>query len=210
MTGGRLAEALGVARRTIYRDVAALQALHVPVIGEPGTGYRLGPGFDLPPLSLTAAELEAVRVGLALLARTGDAGLEGAARGAASKLEGAVARGAGAHRRSDDAPFASGYHAMPEASVLAGELREHVREARSVRIAYRDGAGRRTQRRVLPVALVYYVDSVVLAGWCALREDFRHFRSDRLESCTPDGARFADRCATLRRAWRATRGWNER
>ena len=207
VTARHLAEALDVAPRTIYRDVAALQALHVPVLGEPGAGYRLGPGFDLPPLMLTAVELEAVRVGLALLARTGDAGLQGAARDAASKIAGAVTHGPVVADRDDDGLFASGHHAIPEAPVGAGELREHVREACALRIVYRDGASRRTERRVLPLALVYYVDSVVLAGWCALREDFRHFRADRLESCVPDGGRFARRCAELRRTWRARRGW---
>ena len=79
VTAHELAEALEVVPRTIYRDIAALQAMRVPIEGEAGIGYVMRAGFDLPPLMFTTEEVEAIVVGLALLRRTGDLGLQSAA-----------------------------------------------------------------------------------------------------------------------------------
>src|SRR5215469_9066817 len=79
MTAAALADKLEVTARTIYRDIAALQASHVPIEGAPGLGYVLRRGFDLPPLMFTTDEIEAILVGTRLLRRTGDAGLQEAA-----------------------------------------------------------------------------------------------------------------------------------
>ena len=74
-TAAQLAEALEVTPRTVYRDVAALMAMGVPVDGAAGVGYIMRPGFDLAPLMFDREEVEAVAVGLQLLGRTGDRGL---------------------------------------------------------------------------------------------------------------------------------------
>ena len=55
-TAAWLAQRLEVSERTVYRDVADLQHQGVPIEGEAGVGYRLGAGFDLPPLMLSADE----------------------------------------------------------------------------------------------------------------------------------------------------------
>ncbi len=67
LTANDIAGMLEVIKRTIYRDIAALQAMRVPIEGEAGIGYVMRPGFDLPPLMFTAEEVEAIVVGLALL-----------------------------------------------------------------------------------------------------------------------------------------------
>ena len=74
LTASALAGSLEVTNRTVYRDIAALQAMRVPIEGEAGIGYIMRPGFDLPPLMFSAEEVEAIVVGLALLRRTGDSG----------------------------------------------------------------------------------------------------------------------------------------
>lgn len=80
VTGAQMAEALEVTVRSIYRDIAALQAMRVPIEGGRGIGYILRPGFDLPPLMFSIEETEAIAVALALLSRTGDEELEGGCR----------------------------------------------------------------------------------------------------------------------------------
>ena len=81
-TAAALADDLEVTVRTVYRDVATLQARRVPIEGAPGVGYVLRRGFDLPPLMFSAEEIAAIAVGARLVARTGDPGLQevGAAR----------------------------------------------------------------------------------------------------------------------------------
>src|ERR1700760_4023615 len=86
LTAAALAEALEVTVRTVYRDVATLQARRVPIEGAPGIGYMLRRGFDLPPLMFTTEEVEAIVVGARLVRRTGDAGLQQAAESVLSKV----------------------------------------------------------------------------------------------------------------------------
>jgi len=82
-----IAAALEVSVRTVYRDIASLQAMQAPILGEPGVGYVMRKGYDLPPINLDVDEAEAIAVGLSLIARTGDAGLWRAAGRAARKLQ---------------------------------------------------------------------------------------------------------------------------
>lgn len=58
-----MAAELEVSTRTVYRDVADLMAQRVPITGEAGLGYLLAAEYDMPPLMLTPAELEAVVLG---------------------------------------------------------------------------------------------------------------------------------------------------
>src|SRR5215213_5348032 len=81
-TGGQIADRLAIDRRTVRRYVATLQELGIPVEGERGVGggYRLRPGFRLPPLMLADDEAAAVVFGLVAAGRLGLAtdGVEGA------------------------------------------------------------------------------------------------------------------------------------
>jgi predicted DNA-binding transcriptional regulator YafY len=61
-------------------------------------------------------------------------------------------------------------------------VRDAIRAARKVAITYDDEQGRRSHRTIRPIALAYYVDVTLVAGWCELRNDFRHFRADRIVS----------------------------
>ena len=65
-TGREIAERLGIDARTVRRYIAALQALDIPVEGQRGVGggYRVRPGYRLPPLMLNDDEAVAVVLGL--------------------------------------------------------------------------------------------------------------------------------------------------
>src|SRR3954451_9802396 len=85
-TAAALADELEVTVRTVYRDIATLQARRVPIDGAAGIGYVLRRGFDLPPLMFTIEEIEAIAVGARLVSRTGDASLQDAAESVLSKV----------------------------------------------------------------------------------------------------------------------------
>ncbi len=204
VTAAEIAERLEVTPRTIYRDIVALQAMRVPIEGERGLGYILRPGFDLPPLMLTVEETEAIVLGLALLERTGDTGLKTAARAVNDKIAAAVPEPL---RRSLQAPVLRAWGSVaaePPALDLA-EVRGAIRDERSLDIVYRDAEGRLTERRVRPIALVYYSDVVNLVGWCELRAAIRNFRADRVVGCSPAEAFFRGEGDALRRRW--SEGW---
>jgi predicted DNA-binding transcriptional regulator YafY len=111
---------------------------------------------------------------------------------------GAVLPDHGGHDLAAWPLYASRWHAMPPARVDLGVLRRAVRDEARIALAYADTLGRRTARTVLPIALLYYVEAVVLAAWCELRADFRHFRVDRIVACTATGTRFGGQGGRLR------------
>src|SRR5215813_7309886 len=86
VTAAMMAAELEVTPRTVYRDIATLQARRVPIEGAPGIGYVLRRGFDLPPLMFTPDEIEAIAVGARLVRRTGDPSLQEAAERVLSKV----------------------------------------------------------------------------------------------------------------------------
>src|SRR5512143_2216943 len=86
MTAAALAEGLEVTPRTVYRDIAALQARRVPIEGAAGVGYVLRKGFDLPPLMFTVDEVEAIAVGARLVRRLKDPKLQEAADSVLAKV----------------------------------------------------------------------------------------------------------------------------
>src|SRR6185369_12686923 len=90
ITAAMLAERLEVTTRTVYRDVATLQARRVPIEGAAGIGYVLRRGFDLPPLMFTADEIDAIAVGAGMVRRLRDPGLEAAARSVLAKVAAVV------------------------------------------------------------------------------------------------------------------------
>src|SRR5258708_20445942 len=86
VTATRLAEALSVSLRTIYRDIGTLIELGAPIDGEAGIGYVLRAGFFLPPLMFTEDEIEGLVLGARWVGRQGDPGLAPASGTALAKL----------------------------------------------------------------------------------------------------------------------------
>lgn len=190
-----MADTLEVSKRTIYRDIATLQAMQTPIYGEAGVGYVMRKGYDLPPLNFDVDEAEAIAVGLSLIARTGDIGLWRAAGRAARKLNEAAP---GTRRL-----IASSWGAKEIQTINVGTVRAAIREEQKLHLRYADEAGRPTARTVWPLVLIYYVDNVMIAAWCELRRDFRHFRLDRVLDWSLPGSDFAGQSAGLLAEWEA-------
>lgn len=205
VTAATMAEALEVTPRTVYRDIAALQAMRVPIEGGRGIGYILRPGFTLPPLMFSIEETEAMVVALAMLERTSDRTLQEAGRKASRKIAGAMPdplRAAFDGR----ALFAWGAAAPVPEGISLDLLRGAIRGERKLDIRYRDGEGRETTRRLRPIALIYYSATVNFVAWCELRDDFRTFRTDRVLSTSAVEEWFPGEGERLRDKWMA--GWS--
>jgi predicted DNA-binding transcriptional regulator YafY len=201
ITASALAATLEITKRTVYRDIVALQSMRVPIEGEAGVGYVMRTGFDLPPLMFTADEIEAIVVGLSLLGRTGDDGLQRAASRVTQKIA-SVIPDPGEHRLITDSLQVSHWNAIPSSEVDLNLMRKAIREEQKIWLSYQDTDMRHTERTVRPIALVYYVDSIILAAWCELRNEFRHFRADRIRECSECDANFKGQGAQMRESWR--------
>lgn len=180
VTAASIADELEVTVRTIYRDLATLQARRVPIEGAAGIGYVLRRGFDLPPLMFTEDEAEAIAVGVRMLARTGDPGLAKAAESVLSKVTLVVPDPLRDYLSTAPVFVSKSGAPVPARADLPTTFRHAIRDGRKVRIAYRDEDGRDTRRIIQPFAIAYYVEATLVCAWCELRNDIRHFRADRV------------------------------
>ncbi len=183
MTAQAIAAAVGVTKRTIYRDVVILQSMRVPIEGEAGVGYIMRPGYSLPPLMFTDDEIEAISVALTLLSRVGDRGLINSANRVSEKIANVLPDWEEKRIELEHLRVSS-WNTIPRTRIDLGIVRQAIREQRKLAVEYNDAEGTRTSRIIWPLALVYYVDNIMLAAWCELRSDFRHFRMERFENCS--------------------------
>jgi predicted DNA-binding transcriptional regulator YafY len=86
-----------------------------------------------------------------------------------------------------------------------GRAREAIRAGCKIALVYRDETDRETRRCIWPIAIGYMDAKRLVVGWCELREDFRHFRADRVISADFLSERYPDRPGTLRARWRKAR-----
>ncbi|RVJ49462.1 helix-turn-helix transcriptional regulator [Sinorhizobium meliloti] len=179
ISGRTIASELEVSLRTIYRDIAALEASGVPVLGEPSVGYVLQDGYDLPPLMFSTNELEIVMLGLRMVGARGDIEINTTARDVVAKIA-AILPDA---KRSEflNAPLlAPGPEVLPEDGPVLLQLRGAMKANRKVEILYH-AADREPGRRVIwPIVIAFFDRVRVLAAWCELREAYRYFRTDRM------------------------------
>lgn len=200
VSGRHLAGELGISLRTLYRDIATLQAMGADVEGGAGVGYRLKPGFMLPPMSFPVEEVEALVLGARWVAERADPAMGQAARSAIARIMRAMTPEQAEAMRSIAlfiGPGAEGY----DAEIDPAPLRQAIRMERRVSLFYRDAAGEPTERIIWPFAIALFDRATVLLGWCELRGDYRTFRIDRIAAARPLPDRYPRRRAVLLRDW---------
>jgi predicted DNA-binding transcriptional regulator YafY len=201
VTASALAEELEVSRRCVYRDMADLIGQRAPIRGEAGLGYVLERDFDMPPLMLTPDEIEAAVLGAQWVAERGDPVLANAARDLIAKIATAVPERL--------RPFiAEPTIGAPPNNVLAidgldiARARAWIRNGRKIRIRYRNRETQDSERTIWPVIIGYAETVRLLAAWCELRQDFRHFRTDRITAAEFLDERHGCRLNDLRNRWK--------
>ena len=202
VSGATLAAELGISLRTLYRDVAALQAQGAHIDGEAGVGYVLRPGFMLPPLMFSNDEIEALVLGSRWVADRADHRLGLAARNALAKIA-AVLPEELRHDLDTSALLVG-----PGAPIAAGDeelaaIRGAIRAERKLAITYRDLKDRETRRTIWPCALAFFDRARVVVAWCEMREAYRHFRTDRITALAVTEMRYPRRRQALLKEWRA-------
>ncbi len=196
LTGADLAARLEVDTRSIRRYVATLQDLGIPVEGDAGRfgGYRLRPGFKLPPLMFSEDEVLAVGVGLLSVRHLGLGETAPAVERALAKLDRVLPSPLRHQVRAIQAGLAfspiGGPAALTDGKLVLA-LSSAAREGRRVWLRHRTWDGEETRREVDPYGLVYHRGRWYLAGWCHLRDDRRLFRVDCVLEVLPREDRFA-------------------
>lgn len=204
VTGQALAEETGVSLRTLYRDIATLQAQGADIEGEAGLGYVLRPGFLLPPLMFSEDEIEALVLGARWVASRADEGLSDAAGHLIAKI-GAVLP-ADLAERLETSSLLVGPSPRAGSGVDLKLMRRLIWEEQAAEIDYADAGGAATRREIWPFALGFFENVRVVVAWCALRDGFRHFRADRIEALRPLERRYPRRRAALLKEWKSKEG----
>ena len=188
-TAAKLAEILEVSDRTIYRDIADLQSTGVPIDGEAGIGYILRSGYDIPPLMFTKDEIVAIVAGTRLIRAWGGVTMARAAEEALIKIE-AVLPESERQRVANTQIHAPSFVMTDEQRQVIDQLQNAVDRRDILAISYKDLSGKDTQRQIRPLGLWFWGKVWTVIGWCELRQDFRAFRTDRIETLTPTGDKF--------------------
>jgi predicted DNA-binding transcriptional regulator YafY len=176
-----LAQRLEVSERTVYRDVADLQAQGVPIEGEAGVGYRMRAGYDLPPLMFSHEEAKALVAAVRIARSRLDPALAAEAERGLSKILSVLP--AAARAAADSlAVFAPTLGPDPATRERLELLRGAIEGRRKVHVLYVDLQERRSTRTLRPLGCLYWDTVWTLAAWCELRVGFRSFRVDRLEA----------------------------
>ena len=178
-TAAFLAQRLEVSERTVYRDVADLQHQGVPIEGEAGVGYRLGQGFDLPPLMFTVDEARALVASVRMAQVWQDPTLAQASQVALGKILSALPAASRAAAQSM-AIYAPPVGLDPLVQTTLQTLREAAQALRKVEVQYKDASDQITHRILRPLGCFYWGKVWTLAAWCEVRIGFRSFRLDRV------------------------------
>lgn len=177
-TATELAGRLRVSERTVYRDIRDLMLVGTPIDGEAGVGYRIRPGFDLPPLMFDREEIQALVLGARIVRQLGDPVLARASETILHKISVVVP--------PDLAPLLSETRLFVPRSIGGARAtdalniaREALAAHRKLHLAYEAPTGA-TTRTIRPLGLFFWGQKWTLAAWCELRGDFRDFRIDRI------------------------------
>jgi predicted DNA-binding transcriptional regulator YafY len=182
-TATHLAERLGVSERTVYRDIRDLVLAGTPIDGEAGVGYRIRPGYDLPPLMFDRDEIQALVLGARIVRQFGDPALARASDAILGKVAAIVPK--------DLAPLVAETRLFVPSTIGAGKsadaltlAREALVARRKLELSYAKADGAATTRTVRPLGIFFWGRTWTLAAWCELRQDFRNFRLDRVAAST--------------------------
>jgi predicted DNA-binding transcriptional regulator YafY len=205
VSGQALSEELGVSLRTVYRDIQTLIGQGAAIDGEAGVGYVLRPGFVLPPLMFSDEEIEALVLGARWVAQRTDEPLARAAANAVAKIAAVLPDDLRAG--IEDSGLLAGPGSEPDgAPIDLAPIRQAIRTERKLVLHYSDRKGDRSRRTVWPIALGFFDKARVLAAWCELRRDYRHFRTDRIVRLRLTDKRYPRRRRVLMREWRELEG----
>lgn len=186
ITGPELAARLETDVRTVRRYITHLQDAGIPVesgIGRYG-GYRLRPGFKLPPLIFTEEEATAITLGLLanswLAVDQSPAAIESALAKVTRVLP------VQARQRLEAIAehlvlFPQNQQERPPAALLI-DLSQAIQASQCVQLVYRARRGEVTRRKVEPYGISGWRGAWYMGGYCHLRRDYRTFRLDRIQS----------------------------
>lgn len=174
-----LAETLEVSERTIYRDIQHLICSGVPVDGEAGVGYILRKDYDLPPLMFDLGEITSLVIGAKMACSLGG-NVKKEAEKALAKLHSALPKKQ--QQEIDNIKVYAPNFGYVQYGAMIDTFNIAISNQQIVNISYQKQQDIMPEyRQIYPLGLFFWFDKWTLVAWCLLRNDFRHFRLDRIK-----------------------------
>ncbi len=181
ITADALAQIMNVTARTIYRDMQTLTLSGVPIEGEAGVGYRLKPGFNIPPLMFDEQELDALLLGIRMVQAWSDEDLSAAADSVLHKIRAVLPdRVHHQHTQQEDWILVPNLDSDRQLSAYSNQIRRAIKQRLILDIDYQKENGDKSSRSLWPLGLFYWGRTWTLVAWCESRDDYRMFRLDRI------------------------------
>jgi len=209
VSAAHLAQELCVSVRTIYRDIATLQAQGAEIEGEAGLGYVLKPTFTLPPLMFSTEELEALLLGADWIAKQANGEFSEAAKNAITKIS-AVLPADHSVKRSEDIMRVASIIEVPELTTELSYIRHAIKHQYKAEIDYQDAQGNFSSRIIWPILIGLFQYHYVLVAWCEKKEAFRNFRLDRIEQWQTLEQMYLSHRRDLLKNWQQIEGIGEK
>src|SRR5437763_11560239 len=186
-TATLIADRLGVSERTVYRDIRDLTLAGTPIEGEAGVGYRIRPGYDLPPLMFDREEIQALVLGARIVRQFGDPALARASDAILAKVASVLPK--------ELEPLVAETKLFVPSTLSGGRsadglaiAREALISRRRLRFRYANEHGSVSDRTVRPLGVFFWGRTWTLAAWCEMRASFRNSRVERISEPSLRGA----------------------
>ncbi|MBV8351727.1 MAG: YafY family transcriptional regulator [Verrucomicrobia bacterium] len=186
-----IADEFATSIRTVYRDIAALAEAGVPIIGEAGVGYSIMRGYHLPPVHFTTEEATALVTAGMLMDRFADSSLMSSMASALGKIRAVLPPDRQDHVARLERRMSLQNTRQPNQPANLFLIQKALADRTVLRISYRgSGAAEPLRREVEPLGLTYYGDRWHLIAWCRVRQDYRDFRTDRIQAIGSSAEQF--------------------
>lgn len=177
----KIAAKFEISVRTVYRDIKSLGEIGIPVSFENNKGYFIVHGYFLPPVSFSAEEANALVLVASLADRFADASTIKNTGRALEKIR-AVLRSADKERSEQLTGKIIVLNPKPNDNKYLSEIQQTISNATILEISYTDQKGKKTQREIEPIGMIYYTDQWHLIAWCWQRHDYRDFIVKQISS----------------------------
>jgi len=179
LTVDELAKRFDVSRRTIFRDLRALQEIEIPVTWDRYSGYGIMKGYKIPPLMFTSKELATVMVGLSFVKSQVDKHMVEDAQAVQEKIKNVLPGELKDFMNSlDEKTIVDPYLKFSSEKREGGNwylISSAISQQKRILFTYKSRDGKITDRKIDPYLLVFYQDHWNIIGYSHKRGDFRNF-----------------------------------
>ena len=200
ITAKQLAERHQVSIRTIYRDIRTLEKSGIPIITEEGKGYSLMEGYHLPPVVFTEDEANALITVEQLILHNKDASFTENVSSAIEKIKSILRYSQkGNAELLADRIFFGGHWNEEKTSNNLMKIQSAIIHFQVLKINYRSSKKKETTRFIEPFAIYSINGNFLLIAFCRLRNDFRAFRIDFIETLVAQNEHFSPHNMTMQK-----------